>query len=259
SLRRLLLEPGVGILERKPHRSMIVPTSGGGSMAESVEAVVVGGGILGCSAALHLAEAGVRDVVLLERDGLAQATSHAGAGFVGIWGQGYVGAWVDEEVELERYGLDFYGRLAQEGYEFDYKRNGNLWSATTAEAWDRFIAPIANHEAVPERRILSPAEVEEVTGIVSSEAVVGGVLFPSGCQVSASKASIALAARFARAGGRIETRRPVERVIVENGRVTGVETTQGRLSTDTLILAAGAWTNVLLRELGVFVPMVPLV
>jgi sarcosine oxidase, subunit beta len=228
-------------------------------MAESAEAVVVGGGILGCSAALHLVEAGVADAVLVERDGVAQATSHAGAGFVGIWGQGYVAAWLAEEVVLERYGLDFYGRLAEEGYEFDYKRNGNLWGATTPEAWDRFVAPIANHEAVPERRVLSPDEVEEVTGIVSSEAVVGGVLFPNGCQVSAPKASAAIASRFARAGGRLETRRPVERVLVENGRVAGIETARGRLSTDTVVLAAGAWTNVLLRELGVFVPMVPLV
>src|SRR5438105_12587508 len=152
-------------------------------MSESVEAAVVGGGILGCSAALHLVEAGVEDVVLVERDGLAQATSHAGAGFVGIWAQGYVGAWLAEEVELERYGLDFYDRLAREGDDIGYKRNGNLWAATTLEAWDRFVAPIANHEAVPERRVLSPSEVEAVTGIVSAEAIVGGVLFPSGCQV----------------------------------------------------------------------------
>jgi sarcosine oxidase subunit beta len=230
-----------------------------GFMAESAEAVVVGGGILGCSAALHLVEAGVPDVVLVERDGLAQATSHAGAGFVGIWAQGYVGAWLAEEVELERYGLDFYDRLATEGYEVDYKRNGNLWAATTPEAWEQFIAPIANHEAVPERRILNPEDVEEATGIVSGDAVVGGVLFPNGCQVSAPKASAAVASRFERAGGRLETRCPVERVLVENGRVAGVDTARGRLATHTVVLAAGAWTNVLLRELGVFVPMVPLV
>lgn len=228
-------------------------------MAESAEAVVVGGGILGCSAALHLIETGISDVTLLERDNLAQATSQAGAGFVGVWAQGYLGAWKSEEVEIERYGLAFYEGLAQDGYEFDYKRNGNLWAATTQEAWDTHIDPIANHSAVPERQVLTSDEVEEVTGIIPSESIIGGVLFPNGCQVSAPKASAAVGARFVATGGRLELRRPVERIVVKNGRVCGLDTSQGRIDTETVVVAAGAWTNFLLRELGFFVPMVPLV
>jgi sarcosine oxidase subunit beta len=228
-------------------------------VSERADAVVVGGGILGCCAALHLAEAGVGDVLLLERDDLAQATSSAGAGFVGIWAGGYLRPWKEEEIELERYGLDFCRRLADEGRDFDYKQNGNLWAATTQEAWDRYVAVIADHEAVPDRRVLRPAEVEEITGIVSAAAVVGGVLFPSGCQVSAPKATHAIARRFVERGGRVETRRPVDCVLADAGRVTGLDTSRGRIDADIVVLACGAWTNVLLRELGAFVPMVPLV
>jgi sarcosine oxidase, subunit beta len=228
-------------------------------MSERAEAVVVGGGILGCCAALHLAEAGLTDVLVLERDDLAQATSSAGAGFVGIWAGGYLPPWKEEEIELERYGLAYYAGLAREGYEFEYKRNGNLWAATTQEAWDQYVAVIADHEAVPERRVLSPAEVAEVTGIIPADAVIGGVLFPTGCQVSAPKASAATADRFVRLGGRADVRRPVERVLVESGRVRGVETARGRVDAGIVVLAAGAWTNVLLRDLGRFVPMAPLV
>jgi sarcosine oxidase subunit beta len=79
---------------------------------------------------------------------LAQATSSAGGGFVGIWGGGYLPPWREED-ELERYGLDFYARLAGEGYDLEYKRNGNLWAATTQEAWERYVAVIADREAVP--------------------------------------------------------------------------------------------------------------
>ena len=228
-------------------------------MAERADAVVVGGGILGCSTALHLIEMGISETTLLERDSLAEATSQAGAGFVGIWAQGYLGAWKSEEVEIERYGLAFYDGLAEDGYEFDYKRNGNLWAATTQEAWDTYIDPIANHSAVPERQVLTPDEVEEVTGIIPAESNIGGVLFPSGCQVSAPKAAAAVGARFVATGGRLELRRPVERIVVKNGRVSGLDTSQGRIDTEIVIVAAGAWTNVLLRELGFFVPMVPLV
>jgi len=228
-------------------------------MAQRAEALVVGGGILGACAAAHLLEAGISDVLLLERDDLAQATSSAGAGFVGIWAGGYLPPWKEEEVAIERYALHFYRDLADERHEFDYKQNGNLWAATTNEAWERFVAPIAGHEAVPERRVLTSDEVEEVTGIISSEAVVGGVLFPNGCQVSAPKATRAVAARFNEHGGRLDVRRPVERLVVEHGRVVAVETARGRIDAGIVVLAAGAWINVLLRELGVRVPMVPLV
>jgi sarcosine oxidase, subunit beta len=228
-------------------------------MAESADAVVVGAGILGASAAAHLLEAGVSDVLLLERDGVGQATSSAGAGFVGLWAGGYLPAWKDEELEVERYGLDFYRRLADDGYEFGYKQNGNLWAATNDEAWQAFVERIASHEGVPERKVLSPEEVEEVTGIIPARGVVGGVLFPNGCQVSAPKASEAVAARFAGRGGRVDVRRPVERIVVESGRVVAVETQRGRVDTGIVVLAAGAWTNGLLGQLGIWAPMVPLV
>lgn len=228
-------------------------------MAERADAVVVGGGILGASAAAHLLEAGVADVLLLERDRVGQATSSAGAGFVGLWAHGYLPAWKDEELEVERYGLDFYRGLADEGYEFGYKQNGNLWAATNDDAWRSFLEPIASHEGVPERKVLGPEEVEEVTGIIPARAVVGGVLFPNGCQVSAPEASEAVAARFAGRGGRVDVRRPVERIVVENGRVVALETQRGRVDTEIVVLAAGAWTNALLGQLGAWAPMVPLV
>jgi len=228
-------------------------------MAERADVVVIGGGILGACVALHLVEAGAEDVLLVERDDLAQATSSAGGGFVGIWAGGYLPPWKDEEVAVERYALEFYRELAGAGHEFEYKQNGNLWAATSDDAWERYLAVIAGHEAVPERKVLSPDEVEEVTGIVSAEAVVGGVLFPNGCQVSAAKASHAIAAAFTGRGGRVDVRRPVERLVVENGRAVALETPRGRIDAGVVVLAAGAWINVLLRKPGAWVPMVPLV
>ena len=140
-------------------------------MAERADAVVVGGGILG--ACCRRAPARGRrpgEVLLLERDRVGQATSSAGAGFVGIWANGYLPAWKDEEVEVERYGLDFYRRLAEEGYEFDYKQNGNLWAATSGGGMaDLHRAGSRTTRASPSGGVLSPAEVEEVTGIIVAE------------------------------------------------------------------------------------------
>lgn len=228
-------------------------------MSKRADVVVVGGGILGCAAALHLADAGAGDVLLLERDDVAQATSAAGAGFIGEWAAGYLTPWGSDELAIERYALAFYAGLAEDGFDIGYKRNGNLWAATTDEAWDKFVKVIAEHPAVEDKQILSGADVEAATGIIRGDTVVGGVLHPRGGQVTAPKATRAVATRFERAGGRIATRRPVDAVMVSNGRVVGVETRHGRVDTDTVVLAAGPWTRSLLAPLGVRVPMVPLV
>ena len=231
------------------------------SLTQRAEVVIIGGGILGCATALHLLERGFEDVLILERDGLAQATSHAGGGFVGRWGGGYVPAWGDQELALEAYGMEFYRRLAEDhGLEFGYKRNGSLWAATTPASWDAHLEVIATHPGVEHKQTLSAEQVEDVTGgVVRASGVVGGVLHPDGCQVQAPRATAAIAVLVERAGGRIRTRTPVTGIAVEGGRVQGVETREGALAAAHVVLAAGAWTNVLLRPLGAWMPMLPLI
>ncbi|TML70608.1 MAG: FAD-binding oxidoreductase [Actinobacteria bacterium] len=230
-----------------------------GSSVDRADAVVIGGGILGASAALHLVEAGVKDVLLVERDGLAQGTSSAGAGFIGMWGAGYIAAWAGEELEMEEYGLSFYAQLADEGYDFGFKRNGNLWAVTTEDTWRNHLVPLAASSRVTDKRILGPEEIEQMTGIVSAAGVLRGLLHPSGGYVSAPLATLALADRFRRSGGRIALRRPVDRILVQDGRVIGVMTDQGRIASGIVVVACGAWSNNLVRELGIWLPMVPLV
>ena len=177
-------------------------------MRGSTDVAIVGGGVLGTAIALHLAEAGL-DVTLLERDGVGQATSAAGAGFIGMWAAGWTPTFGREHIEIERYGLDFYRELA-EHEEFGYRANGNLYVATTEEAWDAQIAPkLLDADAVPSLQRLSPGEVAEITGIIPPASVYGGILHPDGAQVSAGRAACALARRFVIAGGRLETRTPV--------------------------------------------------
>lgn len=226
---------------------------------DRVDAVVIGGGILGASAAVHLIESGLDQVLLLERDGLAQGTSSAGAGFIGMWGAGYIAEWAMEELEIEEYSVGFYERLADEGLDVGFKRNGNLWATTTEEAWRTHIEPLVAHPRVADKRVLEPEEVEEITGIVNANGILRGFFHPSGGYVSAPRATLALADRFCRRGGRIELRRPVEQIIVEKGRVTGVQTARGRIETEAVVVACGAWSGPLLGEHGIWLPMVPLV
>ncbi len=226
-------------------------------MIESADAVVVGGGIMGAAAAVHLRERGL-DVLLIERDEVAQGTSTAGAGFIDLWGAGYVPSWDGEELEIEQYGLDFYARLAEGDYDLGYRRNGTLFLATNEDAWNTHLDLLASHERVADRRVLSPSEVEELASIVRGESILGGVLHPSGGQVSAPKATSAMVARLLTLGGRLETRCPATRLLQEGDRVTGVETSSGSIKAPTVVLACGAWTNRLLAGIGRWLPMVPL-
>ena len=227
-------------------------------MRASTDVAIVGGGVLGTAIALHLAEAGL-DVTLLERDGIGQATSAAGAGFVGMWAAGWTPTFGREHIAIERYGLDFYRELA-EHEEFGYGANGNLYVATTEETWDAQIAPrLLDPDAVPSLQRLSPGEVAEITGIIPPGSVYGGILHPDGAQVSAGRATCALSRRFVIAGGRLQTRTPATGLRTRGNRVTGVETLHGSLHAERVIVAAGAWTNALLATIDVRLAIVPLV
>ena len=220
--------------------------------ARDRDVVVVGGGVLGCSAALHLMLRGCENVALLERDQIGGATTGAGAGLLGRWSAGFVPAWGDDELALESYGLDFYRELAEREYELGYRANGLLFLGAT----ERSLAALARHDTV---ELLAPAEVEHLTeGFVRAGGVAGGVFDHRGAQVSAPAAARALARRFSGLGGAPLEHEPVRSVA---GRAGGfvLETASGPLACHTLVLAAGAWTNAVLKELGIWLPLVPLV
>ena len=228
-------------------------------MADSADVIVVGGGVIGCAAALHLASAGL-SVVLVERDDVGQATSAAGAGFIGMWAAGWATTFGHEHIAIERYGLDFYRALAETRNDFGYLQNGNLYVATTQKAWDSFVAPhVADPTAVPNLRRLTAEEIADLTGIFPADRLYGGILHPDGAQLSAAKAARAIADQFVEAGGRLATRRPVTGLKCQAGRIRGVETLHGPIRAERVVIAAGAWTNAILRGLGIWLPMTPLV
>lgn len=227
-------------------------------MTDRADVVVIGGGVLGASVALHLGEAGVGGVRLLERDELSQGTSAAGAGFIGLW-TAVIPSLGAEELAVQRYGLEFYAGLAADGYDIDYVGNGMLWVAPDASAWGALEA-MAGSDAVPDGRVAEPLEIEALTGgMVVADKVFRGLFHPSAAHISASRAGPAMVDRFRRHGGSVEVRRPVTELIRRGGRVAGVRTATGVIECGSVVLAAGAWNAELLQPLGVRLPAIPLV
>jgi glycine/D-amino acid oxidase-like deaminating enzyme len=229
--------------------------------AEGVtDVAVVGGGVLGCSAALHLKLLGCETVTLVERGRIADGTTSAGAGLLARWSAGFVPAWGDDEREIETYGLDFYRDLAQAGHELGLAETGTLFIGLAGPAGRRSLRPFARDAAGAGLELLGPDEVEELTsGFVRAAGVAGGALDPRGGGVAARSAARAFACRFAGLGGLVLEHEPVIRV--RQGARGGfvLETENTRLSCTVIVLAAGAWTNALLRPLGQRLPLVPLV
>jgi glycine/D-amino acid oxidase-like deaminating enzyme len=223
--------------------------------------VVVGAGVLGLSVACHLLQRDAGRVVVIDTATPAAATSGAGAGFVGLWAAGYADFFTDTDLELEQYGIDYYGRLAGRGASIDYRANGNLYLATTQDGWQRWVEPVLGHRRAPRgTRALSPRETAEITGgVISAEALVGAALHPGGIQISAARTTRALADQFLDAGGVLRSNTPATGLLTSDDGVKGVRTAHGDISAPTVVLACGAWTNDLVAPLGYRAPLMRVV
>lgn len=229
-------------------------------MTTMADVVVVGGGVFGCSALLHLTRAEVGHVVVIDSGGIASGTTPAGAGFVGLWAAGYAEFWDSNELTLQQYGIDLYGQLASDGAEIGYRRNGNIWIATSDRGLSKFVEPMTTHPLAPAgATTLRPEEIASLTGVISPDAVVGGFLHPDGIQVNTAMACTAMATEAARRGAEIRPHTQAIAPIVRDGRIRGISTTDGAILASAVVIAAGAWSNELLRPIGWHLPLLPTV
>ena len=231
--------------------------SGGNSeLPSAADVVVVGGGVFGCSAALHLAQSGAGSVALIERaSSIARQTTYAGAGFVSLWSAG--GA--QPEFEIEQYGRAFYLQLAQD-FEIGLKRVGLLFVALSQTA----AAQQQRHHAETQKR-LPPGEAEwvdamrarELAPIFAAGQMAGAEYWPRAIGVNAARVAPAMAQQFAALGGRVCVNVAVTGIDVQRGQVQSVQTSAGRIQTQCVVNAAGAWAGRIASAVGVQMPLLP--
>ncbi len=221
-------------------------------------AVVVGGGIIGASVALHLARLGWTDTVLLERSRVGSGTSWHAAGLMTRTRGSHV------QTELASYSRDFYRDLAAlSGVDVGYYPNGSLTLARTAERLTelRYALTLARHHGLPARE-LSLDEIAGVSPLLSLDGLAGGVLFEEDATVNPGWAAWATAKAAAGLGVRVlegvrVTGLRLQPTPAGPARVTAVETEHGDVECEVVVLAAGLWTRELALLAGARVPLHP--
>ena len=218
----------------------------------TARAVIIGGGIIGCSTAYHLGKLGWTDTVLLERHKLTSGTTFHAAGLVG---QLRTSANI---TQLLGYSVDLYKRLETEtGLQTGWKMNGGLRLACNAERWTEVKRQATTaHSFGLEMHLLAPQEAQDLWPLMTIDDLVGAAFLPTDGQANPSDITQSLARGARMAGVKIFEDTPVTRILVEDGRIRGVVTPRGTVECEKVICCAGQWTRVLAATVGVNVPLV---
>jgi 4-methylaminobutanoate oxidase (formaldehyde-forming) len=214
-------------------------------------AVIIGGGIIGCSVAYHLTKLGWNDVVLLERKQLTSGTTWHAAGLVRAM------LYSANLTLLARHSIELYqGLEAETGQATGFKQNGSISVALNDERWDELKrgASMARAFDVP-AEIIDAAEVKRRWPLLNVEDVVGAIWFPKDGQTNPADTTQALAKGARARGAAILENTRVTGVITRDGRVAGVATDRGTIAADVVVNCAGMWARQVGQWAGVNVPL----
>ena len=220
-------------------------------LPKHARAVIIGGGVIGCSLAYHLAKLGWTDVVLLERKQLTCGTTWHAAGLITQLRASH------NMTRLAKYSQELYSTLeAETGAATGFKRNGSISVALTDERMEelRRGAAMARVFGV-EIEEISTAECLERYPLLNGDGILGGVYLPKDGQGDPANIALALAKGARQNGVRIVENVAVTAIHQKDGRVTGVATDRGDIAADTVVNCAGMWAHSVGRMAGVNVPL----
>lgn len=225
-------------------------------MIETAEVVIIGGGVIGASAAYHLTHAGCRDVLILEREA-QQGLGSTGKATGGVRAQ----FSTDINIAMSLYSFDLFRQFHDvTGHECGYEPRGYLFVATT----DAQIEFLRNNRERQLAAGLNNVELwsrDEVARNVPSlrvDEVVGASYCPTDGFIDPLAVMRGFTAAAVRGGARIMLETEVMGIVTEADRVIAVETNRGRIGAGNVVCAAGAWAGRVAKLAGVELPVEPL-
>lgn len=221
------------------------------SIPQQAQVVIIGGGIHGCSVAYHLAKEGWTDTVLLERKQLTSGTTWHAAGLVGQLQGSHA------TTSFAAYGIELLQELeAETGQNPGYRQSGSISIAINEDrlAELKRKADFASLFGI-DASYLSAEEISERWPLMNPDGVIGGIYMPKDGSANPVDLTTALAKGARKYGASIHEDVKVERVLVEGGKIIGVETDQGIIKADIVVNCGGMWARELGRKNGVGVPL----
>jgi glycine cleavage system aminomethyltransferase T/glycine/D-amino acid oxidase-like deaminating enzyme len=219
----------------------------------NAKVVVIGGGVAGCSVAYHLAKYGWKDTVLLERDQLTSGTTWHAAGLVGQLGAS------STITRLRKYSLDLYKELEKKtGLSTGLKQNGAITVASTPERLQELLRQATaaqlfdvNVEAVTRERI------KELYPVINNSDILGGVYMPEDGQADPVGVTNVLAKAAKMEGAQIFEKTSVQKILVKDKKIIGVQTQFGKIDCEYVVIATGMWSRQIGEDIGVSIPLYP--
>ena len=222
-----------------------------GVLPERAQVVVIGGGIVGCSVAYHLARRGIADVVVLEQGRLTGGTTWHAAGLVSQLKSSH------SLTKLATYSARLFEALEDEtGQATGCRTPGSISVASDAERWEEIRRGAAMAVSVGvETREIGMDEVRERWPLIRTDDLVGALYIPRDGHTSPVDTTMALAKGARSRGVRITEGVAVTGLRTKAGAIAGVDTEQGSIETETVVLATGIWTRQIAAQIGVNVPL----
>ena len=224
-------------------------------MTETADVVVVGGGVVGVSAAYHLAAAGAGAVLLLERAG------ELGTGATGACAGGFRHQFSSRvNILLSLASVQMILRFSEEhGLPLDLAQDGYLFLVRSEDSWKEFMAAVDLQRSLGvEVEVLAPEEAARLVRGIDIEGLVGATFGPKDGIADPSGLTQGYATVARRAGADIRTGVEVRGIEVTGGKVTGLATSAGTVSAPVVINAAGPWARLLAATAGVDLPVEPI-
>ncbi|WP_127116220.1 GcvT family protein [Shimia sediminis] len=213
--------------------------------------VIIGGGVIGCSIAYHLAREGRKDIVVLERSKLTSGTTWHAAGLVRRLRPSAT------LTKLITYSIDLYGELEREtGQATGWTQTGSLTLATNPDRLTNIKRQVSLGRAFGlEAEVVDAARAQELWPLIEVDDVIGAVWSPSDGRVNPSDVALALSKGAKARGVEIFEDTAVTGLQKKAGRISGVEIGDHVIEADEVVIACGLWSREVATMAGAHMPL----